>query len=279
MKKIETIAIIGLGLMGGSLAARVRKRFPKARVIGISRNPQAVRAALTKRWIQEGGNRLEAARSADLVVLCTPVDTFAKFLLALEKICRPGTLVTDVGSVKREIIEWVARRRFKKIQFTGAHPMAGSHARGIQAARENLFDHSLTFVIRSSASARAFNGVKNFWRKITPRVVEIDAQKHDRVLSDISHLPHALAVCLALTPADENLKFAATGFADTTRVAAGDPSVWLPIFLANRKEILHGLKKFEKTLAGLRRMLAKSERQPLLKLIKKAQARREALRL
>lgn len=263
--------------MGGSLAARVRKRFPKVRVIGISRSRQAIREALKKKWIHQGGDRIKAARAADFVVLCTPLDTFAKFLLTLEKICRPGTLVTDVGSVRGEILRWMSRKKFRNIQFVGAHPMAGSHARGIQAAREDLFDHSLTFVVRSSVPPAAYRAVKKFWQKITPRILEIGGEEHDKITAQISHLPHALAVCLALTPEEKNLKFAASGFADTTRVSAGDASIWLPIFLANRKELQKALKNFRSKLLRLQKILLESNGPALLGLLKKAKARRESL--
>ncbi|HLD50357.1 MAG TPA: prephenate dehydrogenase/arogenate dehydrogenase family protein [bacterium] len=274
---MKTIAIIGLGLMGGSLAARVRGRFPKVRVIGISRNRQAIRVALKKRWIHEGSNRLEAARSADFVVLCTPVDTFAKFLLALEKICRPGTLVTDVGSVKGEILRWTGRKKFTNIQFVGAHPMAGSHVRGIEAARENLFDHSLIFIVRSPVSPGAYKAVKKFWKNIAPRIMEVSAAEHDKITGQISHLPHALAACLALTPDEKNLKFAAAGFADTTRVAAGDASVWLPILLSNREELSRSLGIFRAKLSGLQKILLENNGPALLKLLRKAGKRREGI--
>ncbi len=275
--KPKKIAIIGLGLMGGSLAARVRRRFPKARVIGISRNRQALRTALKKRWIHEASERIEAARTADFVVLCTPVDTFAKFLLTLEKICRPGTLVTDVGSVKGEILRWVSRKKFRNIQFVGAHPMAGSHARGIEAARKNLFDHSLTFVVRSSVSPKAYQAVRDFWKKITPGIVETGAEEHDKITAQISHLPHALAACLALSPEEKNLKFAAAGFADTTRIATGDASVWLPIFLSNRKELLRSLGIFRAKLSSFQKVLLENNGPALLKVLQKARKRREGI--
>ena len=263
--------------MGGSLAARVRKRFPKVRVLGISRSRQAVREALKKRWIHEGGDRIEAARAADFIVLCTPIDTFAKFLLTLEKICRPGTLVTDVGSVRGDILRWVSRKKFRNIHFVGAHPMAGSHARGIQAARENLFDHSLTFIVRSAVSPAAYRAVKDFWRQITPRIMEVTGEEHDKIAAQISHLPHALAVCLALTPEEKNLKFAASGFADTTRVAAGDESIWLPIFLANREELQKALKDFRVKLSRFQKILLESKGPALLGFLKRARVRRESL--
>ncbi len=265
--------------MGGSLAARVRKRFPGTRVIGISRSRQAIRTALKKGWIHKGSDQLNAAGRADFVVLCTPLDTFAKFLLSLEKICRPGTIVTDVGSVKAEITRWAARRRFRNIEFSGAHPMAGSHARGIQAAHETLYDHSLTFVVQSGASPAAFAAVKKFWKKITPRIAVVKPEEHDRIVGRISHLPHALAACLVLTPEERDLRFAAAGFSDTTRIAAGDPSVWIPIFGANRKEILFSLKKFEIQLSNLRKTLEKTGGPKLFQFLEKAKRRRAALSL
>ncbi|MFA7002300.1 MAG: prephenate dehydrogenase/arogenate dehydrogenase family protein, partial [Candidatus Omnitrophota bacterium] len=130
MARPQTVAIIGLGLMGGSLAAAVRRKIPKVRVLGISRNRAALRDALRKGWVHEAARTLEAGiPRADFVVLCTPVDTLRASLAKIDRWAKKGTVVTDVGSVKGDVLRWTPKTGFRNIRFIGAHPMAGSHAR------------------------------------------------------------------------------------------------------------------------------------------------------
>src|SRR5664279_2383924 len=129
----KKIVVIGLGLMGGSLAAACRKKFPKARITGISRSREALALVLKKRWVHEATRDVTlGARGADLVVLCTPVDTFLPYLKAIDKVCAKGALVLDVGSVKAAVLKEVNSRKWKNLSFVGCHPMVGSHRRGIQ---------------------------------------------------------------------------------------------------------------------------------------------------
>lgn len=244
--KLKVIAIVGLGLMGGSLAAACRKKYPGARVIGVTRNRKALRLALKKRWIHEGYRQLSAAvKNADLVVLCTPVDTFPKLLSEIDRFSKPGCMVTDVGSVKANIRRQIQKTSWKRITFVSAHPMMGSHEWGFQAARADLYDRGYTFVIRSHAvSQTKFQGVCNFWKRMTPRILPVSLQEHDRIVGLVSHLPHLLAVCLMLSVPEKYLKFSASGFRDMTRIAASHPSIWLPIFRFNKKELLRAIRVF-----------------------------------
>jgi prephenate dehydrogenase len=243
--------------MGASLAAACRKKFPRARVIGISRNPKALHLSLQKKWVHEATSDLRKGISpADLVILCTPLDTFRNLLKKIDQNAKPGTVVTDVGSVKGEIGAWASKRRFKNIRFVGAHPMVGSHERGVSAARADLYDHGFTLVIRSNeTNAGSFQKTKSFWQTISPRVFEMSARQHDKITGEISHLPHAVAVCLMLSAAEDSLGFAASGFADTTRIAQGHPSIWVPIFRANHQAVLSALKIFENRLRVFKKAL------------------------
>jgi prephenate dehydrogenase len=258
--KPKTIAIIGLGLMGGSLAAACRKKFPDSRVIGISRDAKALRVAKQKKWIHEGTKHLnEGVAGADFIIVCTPVDTLKPMLQKISRAAKKGALVTDVGSVKGEVARAAASLHSKRIQFVGAHPMTGSHERGISVARPDLYDHGFTFVIRGrGVSPAAFKAVKNFWKKISPKVADVTAEEHDRITGEISHLPHLAAVCLALTPQSKSFQHAGPGFSDATRIAQGHPSIWAPIFRANRRAILNALSRYEKNLRDFRKALGKS---------------------
>ncbi len=277
--RFKTIAIIGLGLMGGSLAAACRRRFPNVRIIGITRDKKASREALKKRWIHESAKNLSSGvAQADLIVLCTPVDTFVKMLSSLDLCAPKGALVTDVGSVKGEVDRWVKARKFRNIQFVGAHPMTGSHERGITAARPDLYEHGFTFVVKPSLKVSpAFKEIFNFWKKISPRVVAVSAEEHDKIVSEISHLPHAAAVCLVNAVSDRSVQFAAGGFSDATRVAQGHPSVWIPIFRANKKSVLTALKKLEDELRAFRKVLSDERFALLQKMLEKAAKKRSEI--
>jgi len=279
--RFKTIAIVGLGLMGGSLAAICRRKFPSSRILGISRNPKALAFALKQKWIHTGTRRLSlGVQNADLIVLCTPVDTFLKMLSQCDQFAPPGTLVTDVGSVKKEILDKAERFRWKRIQFVGAHPMVGSHDRGIEAANPFLYDSGFTFIIRTrKTTSQSYEGVKNFWKKITPRVVEISAQGHDTMVSEISHLPHAAAVCLVLSVSKESLRYAASGFRDVTRIAQGHPSVWLPILRANQAAIARALANFERNIRKLRRALKSRRDFELQQMLAAARKKRRQMEL
>ncbi len=275
----QRIAVVGLGLMGGALAAACRKRFPRAKILGISRNRQALRYALRKKWIHESARHPgRELRNANLVVLCTPVDTFPALLTRIDRCVSRGTLVTDVGSVKEPVCRFVSRKKWKNIQFVGAHPMAGSHERGIRAVQPHLYESGFTFLIRDrKVSAKARTRVRQFWKKISSRVVEISASEHDRIVSDISHLPHALASALVLTAKPKALRHISSGFRDTTRIAQGDPSIWLPIFLENRKALLASFRRFERQWKGFYRALTAKQTRKLARTLSQAARRRRQI--
>lgn len=289
---MKRIIIIGLGLIGGSLAAACRKKFPRARIIGVSRSRVALQTAGRNGWIHEGyrhaeqvfsgvGARFIAPKGAingapTVVILCTPVGTLKDYLLRLDRIVPRGTVVTDAGSVKGFLVRWAERRKWKRIRFVGAHPMAGSHERGIEAAQPGLFKNSFAFVTPGRAVV-PLRIVKSFWKKICSRVVVLTPEQHDRITAEISHLPHLAASLLVANAAPRSLRFAASGFLDTTRVAQADPRVWLPIFAGNRREIRRTLKRLESALKRLGKALEKGDRPALRGLLERARVRRRAL--
>ncbi len=260
MKKIKSITIVGLGLMGGSLAPACKRALPQSRITGVSRDRSALKLALKRKWLHETtSDLLQGVKTADLIVLCTPVDTLKALLLKIDSAAQPGALVTDVGSVKGDIQRWADKQKFKNIQFVGAHPLVGSHDRGIDAARPDLYRKGFTFITRTAKQKREnFLSVKNFWQKITPKVYEVTPEDHDRITAEISHLPHLAAFALTLTPQEKSLAFAGMGFLDTTRIAQGHSSVWAPIFLANRRAVMAVLPGFETRLRDFKKALKKS---------------------
>ncbi len=276
LAQIKTVAIIGLGLMGGSLAAALRKKMPRVRIVGITRRRTALKMALRKGWIHEGVSDVaRGVRNADLIVLCSPVQTFPGLFRILNRHARPGALVTDVGSVKADILRRLPKGR---LNYVSAHPMAGSHAHGIEAVNPALYDQGFVFIIRDTkASPKAYKQVKAFWTKIMPRMVEISARDHDRWTAEISHMPHALAVCLMLAAPDKGLPYAARGFRDMTRLAAGSPDIWLPIFQANRRFMAQALSRMVRQLQLVQRKLKSHSNKGLRRMLETAAQKRNRL--
>lgn len=273
------IAIIGLGLMGGSLAAACRKKFPKARIVGISRSHEALACAKKKKWVHEATREvLFGTHGADLVVLCTPVDTFLPYLQAIDKVCAKGALVMDVGSVKVSVLKEVNSRRWKNLSFVGCHPMVGSHNRGIGAVNPSLYEGGLVLLARDKKTCScAYKLSKKFWSKFSSKIMELTPEMHDKLVGEVSHLPHAIAACLMHTVSTPALKVASTGFRDTTRIAAAASSIWQPIFSSNRKVMLEVLSRFERQLRTFKKLLQDRDPKKLARFLDQAQEKRKVL--
>ena len=275
----KRIVVVGLGLMGGSLAAACRKKFPKARITGISRSHEALALARKKKWVHEATRDvLSGAHGADLVVLCTPVDTYLPYLKVIDKVCAKGALVMDVGSVKAAVLKDVNSRCWKNLSFVGCHPMVGSHRRGIQAVNPALYKGGLVLLTRDRKTcSRGYKAAKKFWQAFSSKIVELTPELHDKLVGEVSHLPHALAACLVHTVSMPALKVASTGFRDTTRIAAAASSVWRPIFSSNRKVMLGVLSRFERELRTFKKLLHSGDPQALGRYLDKAQQKRQSL--
>lgn len=275
---------MGLGLIGGSLAAASRKAFPHARIIGVSRSRRALIKAKKEGWIHEGFQNLrQALRESKinlphLVVVCTPVDTLKDFLARIDRFAPAGTFVTDAGSVKGFLVRWAGKRKWRHIQFVGAHPMAGSHKQGIDFAQPDLFKQALTFVTPARhSSLTAVREVTNFWKEISKRAVILSPDEHDRLTAQVSHLPHLLAALLVTGTSAKALGFAASGFLDATRIAKADPGLWVSIFLENRKELYRLLENFTKELGRIQKIFKSGDRRRLKQLLTQAQRYRAIL--
>jgi len=257
----SAFVIVGLGFIGGSLAARIRRHFPRVRLIGISRDRRKISAAKRRKWIDAGFTHPGKAFHQNpldrkgrnparwFVLICTPVDVTPKLISEVDRYAPSGTVVTDVGSTKQSIARWASRKRFRRIQFVGSHPLAGSHLSGAEHARADLFKGAYVFVTPTQVSKpEAVRRISSFWRKLGTRVLLLTPEKHDEIVSQISHLPHAVASALMHAVSSKMLRYGASGFLDTTRVAQGDPRLWTPIFLSNRGHLLKDLGRFESAL-------------------------------
>jgi prephenate dehydrogenase len=276
---IDTLTIVGVGLIGGSIGLAARKRSLARRVRGLGRNRDSLEQAKSLGAIDEVVlEPAVAATAADLIVVCTPVDLIARHILELAPYCAAGALITDAGSTKARIVEEVEQALPEQVHFIGSHPLAGSEKRGPQYADAYLF-HNRWVVLTPTprTDPAALNRARAFWQALGARVKVMTPAEHDRGLALTSHLPHLLASALAATLPLELFDLAATGFRDTTRIAAGDPSLWTAIFAHNRAALLTALDRFEENLHALRSSLAASDWQRLENLLIEAKQVRDGL--
>ena len=282
---IRRLAIVGVGLLGGSLAKAARARGLASEIVGVGRDASRLEAGRRDGVLDRITTDLAAGVSdADFVILGAPVLAIPSLLDAVTKVAGPETIVTDVGSTKRAIVAAAAGlARHRCLRFVGSHPMAGSEQSGYAHARADLFHGATVIVTPTEASEpAAVKTVTALWEGVgAGRVITLDPDVHDRAVAAISHLPHLAA--FALVDAVERFEpgafeVAARGFRDTTRVAAADPVMWEEIFLANRDALAEGLEAFRAALADLARLIERGDGDALRAALARIKARREALR-
>jgi len=276
----ERAAIVGVGLIGGSLALAARAAGLIGEVFGLGRSAANLDVARQRGIIDHAVQDPAAIGPVDLVVLAVPVRSTARMAAALLPHLRPGTVVTDVGSVKGEVVAQCEAALPADRPFVGGHPIAGSERAGAAAADAGLFRGApcvLTPTARTDATALA--AVRALWEGGGARVSEMTPAAHDRALAWVSHLPHVVAYALvgALAGADGQLAALAGGsWRDATRVAASPAELWRDIFLANREAVLAATDAFGAEVARLRAALAAGDEPALLALLERAVAARGA---
>ena len=258
---VHTLTIVGVGLIGGAIGLAAKKRALAKRVRGVGRDAGKLETARRLGAIDEGTLDLAAAvRDADFVVFCTPVNRIADQILEAAPYCAPGTILTDAGSTKREMVGAVESGLPAHVRFVGGHPLAGSEKKGVEFAHADLFVERWTVLTPTAKTpADAVDAVRTFWQRLGARVRIMSPDHHDRALAMTSHLPHLLASALAGILPDELRELTATGFRDATRIAGGDPDVWTPIFQQNRTAVFDVLDQLEARLKEFRQALANDE--------------------
>jgi len=275
-----TIAIVGVGLIGGSLGLAIKARRLAARVIGVGRSAGSLAEARRRGAVTETTTDLAAAASqADLVVVATGVASIPDLLDAVDAAVRPGTLITDAGSTKSSIVAaWEKRRRVRRGRFVGAHPIAGSHQRGPAAAAADLFTGRVTVVTPAAATPPAdAEAIGGFWSAVGTTVYMMPARDHDRLLAATSHAPHVIAAAIAAATPAAARHFTAGGWRDTTRIAAGDPELWADILLDNARAVAQSLSRIAAATEKMLVALEKNDRRKLVALLKRAKEERDAV--
>jgi len=258
------VALIGVGLIGSSLARVLRREGLAREIVGCARS-QATRDACLELGLVAAMHDSPAAAvaGADLVVLCTPVGTYDDIAKAMAPGLAPGTIVSDVGSVKEQVIRDVMQHLPDGVHFVPGHPIAGTEHSGPEAGFADLFEGRWCILTPPPGTDdSAVEAVAELWRRCGSLVETMDAHHHDRVLAVTSHLPHLIAYTIVGTASDveksiqaEVAKFAAGGFRDFTRIAASDPVMWRDIFLNNREAVLEILQRFNEDLTVLQRAI------------------------
>lgn len=273
----DQITIVGVGLIGGSVGLAARARGVAGRVVGVGRDPAKLGAAVRLGAIDSYTTELgRPVADGGLVVVCTPVDRIGPTILDAAQAARPGTLFTDGGSTKGNILADLGDRL--PAAFVPAHPLAGSEKTGAEHGRADLFVNRVTILTPTPATdPAAVERVTAFWRGLGSRVVTMSPDDHDRALATTSHLPHAVASGIAgVTPADW-LPLTAGGFRDVTRIAGGDPHLWAAIFQANRAAVLAALSRFTTRMDEFRRLLDAGDGDGLVRWLSEGKQVRDAL--
>lgn len=279
MRHFSRVAIIGVGLIGGSLGIALRQRSIADAVVGIGRRQSSLRTArrvgaITSTTIDLG----KGVADADLIVVCSPVGKIVEHVIEAAQHCPEGTLITDAGSTKQSIVEALDGRLPRGCRFLGGHPLAGSEKAGAIHASGDLFEGRVT-VLTPTKNTRAedFDVLEQFWSNLGSVVVQMSAEEHDRALAVTSHLPHAVAATLAATIPEAYFRLGGAGLLDATRIAASDAELWKQIFVQNRANVLGALQRFEHGLAALRSALEQDDQSELLRLLSAAKKARDAL--
>jgi prephenate dehydrogenase len=285
MVRFDRIAIVGVGLIGGSLALAARRQGVFGHITGIGRHTGSLEKAKSLGVIDHYSlDLLEGVKNAQLVVVATPVGVIVPLIEKMLPSLSSGTIITDVGSVKAPILELLDRLPLSGARFVGGHPIAGTENSGVEAAFPDLFKGRkcvLTPSTRTDPAALA--AIHDLWNEVGAEVITMDGQTHDFIFGAVSHLPHVLAFGLVnflndLKEVEGDLaKYSGGGLKDFTRIAASDPVMWRDIALSNRSNLLTLIDGYLKAIQDLRDLISQEDSPRLLESIQKSRTIRRTL--
>jgi prephenate dehydrogenase len=283
MRRWDTVAIIGVGLIGGSIGLALRKRRLAKNVVGIGRSRNSLAKALSRGCVTRTTTSIaRGVERANLIVVCTPVELIPQHVAQICPHCPEETLITDAGSTKADLVikaEATLVSRFPmRLPFVGSHPIAGSEKTGAEAARADLLDDRVVVMTPTNRTDPGVaQAIEKFWQSLGARVAHMSPEDHDAALARTSHLTHLVASALAAATPRELLPLTGPGWQDATRIAAGEVELWRQIFLANRSHTLKALADFEKVLARFRAALESSDAALLTALLAEGKHLRDAV--
>jgi len=282
----KKITIIGLGLIGSSIARAIKKNN-LCKILVAHDKSKLVLKKTSKLKITNHiePNLKKSVKDSDLVIICTPLGTYKNIVSVIKNNLKKTCILTDVGSAKIFVTNTVSKLINKNTIWIPAHPVAGTEQSGPEAGFADLFKNRWCIITPVNKKNPSYvKKLNNFWKKIGSKVQQMSAEHHDKVMAITSHIPHLIAYNIVGTAANlekdtksEVIKYSASGFRDFTRIASSDPTMWRDIALNNRKQILHMLEKFNLDLSNLKRAIVKKDGNKLFKLFSKTRKIRQAI--
>jgi prephenate dehydrogenase len=275
MRLFRKVAIVGVGLIGGSIANALKKKGLAREVVGVSRHKQTLLLAKRLRVIDKGSQDINIIRGADLVILATPVDTIIRLATKISPLVSKECIVSDVGSSKEKIVA-----KLEKIfpRYIGTHPLAGSEKCGIANAHSVTFKDSLCiFTPTRHTDKKALETLKRLWGKLGAKLIFLTPETHDKILYFVSHLAHVASFSLIGVIPKGYLRFASSGLRDTTRIAASESTLWADIFLSNEKNVIRAVTHFQERLGQIKSAIKKQDKKRLIGILEEARGKRKIL--
>ena len=280
------ITIIGLGLIGSSIARAIKKNNLCKILVAHDKSKLVLKKTVKLKITNHiEPNLKKSVENSDLVIICTPLGTYKHIVSVIKNDLKKSCILTDVGSAKIFVTNTVSKLINKNTIWIPAHPVAGTEQSGPEAGFADLFKNRWCIITPiNKKNPNSLKKLNNFWKKIGSKVQHMSAEHHDKVMAITSHIPHLIAYNIVGTAANlekdtksEVIKYSASGFRDFTRIASSDPTMWRDIALNNRKQILHMLEKFNLDLSNLKRALIKRDGNKLFKLFSKTRKIRQAI--
>lgn len=279
MKQLRQISIIGLGLLGSSVSLAVLRTLSGVKTVGYGHHratrEKAARLGVVTKVVDD---IRQCVSGADIVIVATPIRTFESIFFEIADVLKDGCTVTDVGSTKTLAHRWAEKALPGSVYYAGSHPIAGSEQRGAEFARDDLlYGAGCIITATRRTNARAVRNLKQFWSLLGCCVKVMTPGEHDRIFANVSHLPHVAAAALMNASNGGELKFAGTGFVDTTRVASGPANVWVDILLTNAKNSSKAIDRLVGQLRKLQKAVDKGDEKQVQRLLEQARSKRATL--
>jgi len=279
LKELKQITVVGLGLLGGSITLAVSRTFAGVKTVGYSHRSVTRRKARQLAVATEIADDIgKSVSNADLVILATPIGMFEKIFGEISDALPNGCIVTDVGSTKVLPHQWAAKKLPETVYYVGSHPIAGSEQRGIEFARDDLFERAVCILTTTKKTNReAVQTLKKFWSRLGGCVKLMRPAEHDRILANVSHLPHITAAALMNASSIKELPFAGKGFVDMSRIASSQANIWADVLATNANNIAGSIDKITAELGKLKKAIKNGNKKQIEKLLKTARSKRSAL--
>ena len=280
-RPFQTLAVVGLGLIGGSFALDVKRLGLAKRILGYDQNPDHCSKALELGLVAAASPEFDdLLRTAELVLLAVPVRSLPEVAAQLLPLWNPEAILTDTGSVKSPLLQVMRNPEFSGVRFVGGHPIAGGERFGPEAAQSELF-RGKRFILTPEAHTKAAvaSRVRSLWAALGAEVLEMEAKAHDQIFAAVSHLPHLLAYtsidAIVRSDRPESLAHSGAGLKDFSRISSSSPEMWADIFLDNQTLLLDRVRVFQETLDTLTTAITSGDRDRILQLLQNAKDSRD----